>query len=644
MIVGCECKHNHDEASWQVVDDSDQDDKGIFVVSNGKLSINIPQPTSTMAEAMSSGGLSSSVRNHADRQQSEDEAELEKASTHVDEVEFGEYDKQTLPAKKSRRVAVKQLEGPRRTMLVTAWLSILLMDPWASQTGQQVCLVEHDEGITIVGHTVADKATATLASRLSSLGSLVKWCADGARGVWWPPPEWGVYRYVTETAKEHGPLTRANQLVESIGFFFHTFGCWTFSSIVSSRRIVGLAKERMAKLVVRKQARVLTLQTLITLEGRVYHGSLGILEMIVIGGCLLLTYARARFSDFDSSVNLEWLSGILVVTVIGTKTSRRHTDRLPIQFSIPLTFASGLDWLSVWIKWRIDLGSPLLQWLVFPGRDSDDVWINRPAAGFAVCTVVRNVLSSLGVESVGEFTLHTFKAMWLFLCSVVGVEEGVQQILGHHVVKATTTLRTYSRDTQAYPVRILIQIIKSVESGAITDKEGGSIGWKADDDRKEFVISNETVGDDAVNPNDKAAAMEAAMETDSGSDDECMPMKNDDPEEQQRLYDEGMEEVADSVSIMATRLFLEGVQVDGRFFINEDNSKVHCGRKDCENYMGCGNLVTQKMIPIASADDTDSDAKFCSTCFLVKRPETSKILKQVFSKASEDHWDSWNSE
>ena len=42
-------------------------------------------------------------------------------------------------------------------MLVTAWLSILLIAPWASQTGQQVCLVEHDEGITIVGHTVADK-------------------------------------------------------------------------------------------------------------------------------------------------------------------------------------------------------------------------------------------------------------------------------------------------------------------------------------------------------------------------------------------------------------------------------------------------------------------------------------------------------
>ena len=624
---------------WQC-DDSDEEDKGIFVVSNGNLNINIIQPTES--SCITSGGLTMQARLHADSQQVVEEAEREKADE--EELHSFEFDDcKPIPAKRVKKVASKPPDGPRRNKLLTAWLTIVMIAPWASETGVQVSHVEEEEALVIIRHTVSDKATATLASRLCSLGGLVKWCAQGINGVWWPPPEWGVYQYVTQTATEHDPLTRANQLMEAMVFFFFTFGCWAFKGIVSSRRIVGLAQERMAKLGVRKQAKTMSLHMLITLENLVFHGGLGVLETLVIGGCLFLMYARARFSDFDSLISLEWFSGVLVATVIGTKTSRRHTDRLPVQITIPLCFASGLDWLKAWLQWRENLGIPLLEWPVFPSRDGNEEWINKPAAGYAVCAVFRNVLTSLGEVAAGAFSLHSCKTMWLYVCSMVGVEDWIRQILGHHASKATTTVRTYSRDTQAHPVKILRQIIQSVESGAIVDKEGGGIGWKVDEDRHEFQLQHVTVGDGYVEPDAKEAALMAADESDSDSDDEGLPGQVDDPEEGQRLYDEGFEDAAESMTEMATRLFLEGIEVDGRYFMNQENSKVHRGRRGSEYYMACGKVITDKMVQIASGpEENDIDTKFCRICFLYRRPEVSMILKRSFSQASEPHWDSWN--
>ena len=143
----------------------------------------------------------------------------------------------------------------------------------------------------------------------------------------------------------------------------------------------------------------------------------------------------------------------------------------------------------------------------------------------------------------------------------------------------------------------------------------------------------------------KVLANNTAWKEHTDSDEEYLKTEEDEKKKEsyQDSYDSGFLDASESVADLAGQLFLQGVEVDGRFFRNLTNGKLHRGKLGCLAHTACGSLLTANIVPVEQGEafDDSKPVVYCDTCFSTKKPERSKLLKRTFSDTMDPHWDTW---
>ena len=183
-------------------------------------------------------------------------------------------------------------KSTRLNKLLLAWMTILLMDPSASDAGK---MLEATEGVAeqvkIVHAYTADKKVNTLAARLSSITRYVNFI-DGNLQCW-PPTVKGSRDYI-EKVLVHAAPTALARFLESLLFIVYVFkfGRATLDT-GQSLYFRGLANLSMQRLGIRKQSQPIAIQVIATMEAVMMSSSHSALVRVVMGGLLCLIYLLA---------------------------------------------------------------------------------------------------------------------------------------------------------------------------------------------------------------------------------------------------------------------------------------------------------------------------------------------------------------
>ena len=365
-------------------------------------------------------------------------------------------------------------QAERRKKLLIHWEQVLSLVPEASEIG---LLMTHPEEVAseVVRLSLVDKATNTLAARLSSISAYINW-ADG-RGLW-PPTERSAYQFVAETAGVSAPATRAARFIEALNFAQGAFG-FDMSAVTSSRRLAGFCAEQMERLPTRRQSKLLPCWALRALESRLADGDADDDEAVVIGAVLLLISLRARYSDLRDIRTVSVTKEIIEVEVGGTKTSRRSNSNLPIVLIGPRTLSSGLDWWSAFDESRNRQGIPFPTFPLFPELSTGQ-WGRQQGRLADFNNAMAMVLSGVGYVADIFPTSHGLKATMLAWACRYGLPEESRAALGYHIGRQKPgTVQIYARDRLEPPLLQLSKMLQDVRAGTFDPDAEDLLSWKA---------------------------------------------------------------------------------------------------------------------------------------------------------------------
>ena len=155
---------------------------------------------------------------------------------------------------------------------------------------------------------------------------------------------------------------------------------------------------------------------------------------------------------------------------LSTKTStsaQKKTTFLPI--TAPLFSLTGIPWWTNWLRSRDECGltfapgSPVLP-CISPAGKFGNIPMSADDGGAWLVELLRRCGSS--VDDVAQIGSHSLKITLLSWCAKFGVPREARQILGYHIVKGTESALHYSRDEQAEPLRLMIEMLTSVRDQA----------------------------------------------------------------------------------------------------------------------------------------------------------------------------------
>ena len=255
----------------------------------------------------------------------------------------------------------EQDDNQRRRKLLGGWEQVVARAPSRSQTGMLMTRPE-EAPAEVVRLTLVDKATNTLAARLSAVTAYINWMPAES---YWPPTERAAYEFIDQTANISAPATRATRFLEALGFMQGAFG-FDFQDLLMSRRLSGFCAEQSDRLAPRRQSPTLPLWTVKALELRLIDNDFDEDEAIVAGAILLMLSLRARFSDFRSIVQVSVSKNLIEVEVNVTKTFRKVSSGLPVILRGPRLLTTGQDWWPSYDAARIRAGIPFPRFPLFP--------------------------------------------------------------------------------------------------------------------------------------------------------------------------------------------------------------------------------------------------------------------------------------
>eukprot|EP00973_Karenia_brevis_P067609 9407095-Karenia_brevis.AAC.1 len=153
-----------------------------------------------------------------------------------------------------------------------------------------------EEPEQLVKWTLLDKATSTLAVRLSAVTSYLSWLdglSDGVKPITgWPPSAESSMKYIQARASAAASPSKAASFLEALRFLHHVLGFDT-KAAAESRILAGMAAEQKVRLGVRKQSPFLTAAVVKRLEHRLCDGDGSNESLMVVGAMLVLISLRA---------------------------------------------------------------------------------------------------------------------------------------------------------------------------------------------------------------------------------------------------------------------------------------------------------------------------------------------------------------
>ena len=230
-------------------------------------------------------------------------------------------------------------------------------------------------------------------------------------------------------------------------------GCAHSEDLVHSKRICGLVERKMVDRPPRSQEPPLTVAVIARLETVATKGS-SAYERLAAGTFILATLARARWGDFNRTINiiLDFYSetpsydgsDYVEFQARNFKTSSTAKRKLLLLPMVAPVFSiSGQPWFEAWLQTRTELRLPCSGEVtppLLPAWGSDGI-----VSGVPVDCADANRLLKAWLPSVAPKT-RAFKATLLSWMAKYGCHKGSHQLLGYHLDPKEVSVMTYSRD------------------------------------------------------------------------------------------------------------------------------------------------------------------------------------------------------
>jgi len=393
-----------------------------------------------------------------------------------------------------------------RQQAINSWLEILKLDLEESVTGKQILKIlrlghskdtEAALALESVELSCRIKSANTLTMRAASLGQLLNWCIKNGI-VPLPIREEVVFDYLrSDEMSKRGP-TNASSLTEALNFSGAVFGLGGAFNASTSSRVKGAAVDKFLKKNPRQPAKELTDIQVFGLERFIADKNSDPALRVAAGSLLFLVYGRCRVSDICRILKLETDisesgSGFIEAkakSVKNAKTAELKTQLLPIVVPVKgLGFDCFGQWWQHFEEARDAVGLPPLDQgnekvILWPKQDTTGAWTEIQTTAEDHSIALRNILTlqGWGDDSIAGISSHSCKATLLSCCAKFGIDEDSRRILGYHLSKGSTTVKTYSRDVMVAPLRELARVLNDIKSGLFRPSGPRSAMFPEDDD------------------------------------------------------------------------------------------------------------------------------------------------------------------
>eukprot|EP00435_Cladocopium_sp_Y103_P033579 s3354_g8.t1 len=304
------------------------------------------------------------------------------------------------------------------------------------------------------------KATSTLHNRVNPLIRYAQFAKEVNVDPF-PIQEPVAYQFVK--SKDVAP-TFPRSFITSVAFAKHVLGLLHADEVLDSCRLKGFASLHYTKKRKLVQRPALTVEQISYLERTVMDGNRTLYDRVGAGFFLFMTFGRLRFSDAQSVTQLELeipvgaKSGYLEGSAERCKTNtslEKKTRLLPVV--VPTRGFVHDEWIIEWMECRArgnlhaGPGVPLL-----PSPSVNGGWSRVPLSCEAAGDWLRALLKDVpGKKSSVRLATHSCKASILSMCAKYGMQPAARRMLGYHSSGKDKSMLTYSRDSMAWPVRLL---------------------------------------------------------------------------------------------------------------------------------------------------------------------------------------------
>ena len=372
-------------------------------------------------------------------------------------------------------------EDEKTTLVLEKWRLIILHAPEASQVGRMITTVARPEQLRIIAEALGGKSMATLKKRLSQVTRIFVWSESMPRPIHIFPITvdvvHGYFKFLKDQNCGHSVLQGA---LECIRFLEHVIGVEVHKHAASSVWVKGMLRFALANRKQRKQSRPLTVAELNYLERFLADEGNSLQDRYAIGCCLFAIYSRARVGDLAALAST-------TADIFQTQDGRWHghleaqsnshkmratSSALGLNLALiaPVQGVSnrpwGIDFIEVAKATGLQFGDALSSARpLLPVPDPAGQWTNLAVASAEMGRWLKICLAGSENHDPTHLTSHGMKATTLSSLAKWGGDPVDRQILGHHSLKDRKSLKCYSRDIQAGPLRSLEKCLHDIRHG-----------------------------------------------------------------------------------------------------------------------------------------------------------------------------------
>ena len=324
-----------------------------------------------------------------------------------------------------------------------------------------------------IGETVKDclgvKATGTLHNRVNPMIRFAQYAKDAGHEPF-PICEHVAYQFLKSV--DSAP-SFPRSFITSVAFSKHVLGLMNADDILQSCRIKGFASLHYTKKRKLIQRPPLAVAQISFLEQCVNETGRTVYDRVAAGFFLVLTYGRLRFSDAMSISSMEleipmgsehgYLECAAERCKTGTSLEKR-TRLLPVVITTKSFTEQG--WIQAWLEVRHKAkletgpGVPLL-----PNPASGGGWTKIAVTCEVAGDWLRALLKDVpGPANGARIATHSCKSPILSMCAKYGVEPAARRLLGYHTAGRDKSMIIYSRDAMAWPIRLMEEMIDSINA------------------------------------------------------------------------------------------------------------------------------------------------------------------------------------
>jgi len=352
-----------------------------------------------------------------------------------------------------------------------------------------------------ISECLGGKSLARVRKRLGQVVRYLKW---GEKNTFQCPLPFTVdlvHGYITTIVSEGSGFSSVSGFMECIRFMHYTLGFIMPHGLLQDPWIAGKLRKLKQERPPRKQSRTLTVQELRRIEDLLFDTTRSIVHRYAAGCILFGTYSRSRVADMacieQYIIDIQTMErgNVGYIEMHTSSHKMRATSNalgLNLALVAPIRGVGPLEWgvqfVAVAKQAGLDFDKRNVKEPLLPAPSLEGGWTNRPIGSKEMKLWLHAMLSDLPDFCGDNLTGHCIKATTLSMLARYGAADDVRMVLGHHSMRGKSSLEAYSRDIQAYPLRVLEQMFHSIRLGTFCpDNTRSGVMRVADADHAEGV-------------------------------------------------------------------------------------------------------------------------------------------------------------